>query len=429
MNIASFVNRFFESSFVKSLSVVLFTVGTTLAQDSIKVSYSQEADTLVKQRFIDRYENVFMTRIPTRQMFKVSAVNSEMHGTGINWGYEYKLLPALSLEASLYSQLARYNGGLADQLLHFNLKQVSLWVNAKARWYYNMDKRIREGLNANNFSGPYVGFSYEQSLGLSQTGASGSTKVARLGLLYGFQSRFFNAGHIDFAVGLFQKSAGPLYIYEHSSFLEPKDFVIGTQAHIGLAFGDWEKTASAPLCDVLLCDERVIGQWKVEIPSIAVGLKNQDVQVAIGYERKLGESPISVGANLKGIIYNLELSFEKSRNKVLTGEIDLRYYFLRNFQLRRGKGASNFSGPYAGLRAGYTFGVGKLQSVFYGQNGVFSTIKYETATSAVALGYQQRLFKRIYFDGSLFYQKRYKANVPGGNKPFLSSKMAIGFTF
>ncbi|MCE7067168.1 hypothetical protein [Dyadobacter sp. CY326] len=40
------------------------------AQDSTNVSFSQEVDTLVKQRFIDRYENLFMTKVPTGQMFK-----------------------------------------------------------------------------------------------------------------------------------------------------------------------------------------------------------------------------------------------------------------------------------------------------------------------------------------------------------------------
>lgn len=41
------------------------------AQDTVSVSYSEETDTLVKQRFLDRYENVFMTKVPTRHMFKI----------------------------------------------------------------------------------------------------------------------------------------------------------------------------------------------------------------------------------------------------------------------------------------------------------------------------------------------------------------------
>lgn len=125
------------------ISVSIFKA--SYAQENAPVSFSQEADTLVKQRFIDRYEDVFMTKVPTRHMFKVSTVGSQIQGTGINFGYEYKVLPSLSLEASIYSQLDRSNLGLAQQLLHFNWQQVSLWANAKARWYYNMDKRIRKG--------------------------------------------------------------------------------------------------------------------------------------------------------------------------------------------------------------------------------------------------------------------------------------------
>jgi hypothetical protein len=78
MNIPSIMNRFFRSHFINSLAAVLFAVGTSHAQDSIKVSYSQEPDMLVKQRFIDRYENVFMTKVPTRQMFKVGYQGSEV---------------------------------------------------------------------------------------------------------------------------------------------------------------------------------------------------------------------------------------------------------------------------------------------------------------------------------------------------------------
>jgi hypothetical protein len=32
----------------------------------------------------------------------------------------------------MFAQFSRFNGGLADELLHFTWKQVSVWVNAKA---------------------------------------------------------------------------------------------------------------------------------------------------------------------------------------------------------------------------------------------------------------------------------------------------------
>src|SRR5690349_4619694 len=53
------------------LLLILLISPTTVAQDTLRVTYSEEPDTLiVRQKFIDRYDNVFMTRVPTRNLFK-----------------------------------------------------------------------------------------------------------------------------------------------------------------------------------------------------------------------------------------------------------------------------------------------------------------------------------------------------------------------
>lgn len=64
---------------MKKLSSILFlffAFESLHAQDSLRITYSQEQDTIVRQRFIDQYENVFMTKIPTRHMLKLSLVFS-----------------------------------------------------------------------------------------------------------------------------------------------------------------------------------------------------------------------------------------------------------------------------------------------------------------------------------------------------------------
>ena len=179
------------------------------AQDSIPVTFRQEPDTLTKQRFIDRYENVFMTKVPTKQMFKLGTIASLVQGIGISLGYEYKVFPSLSIEASVYSQLNSDNVGLAYQLRYLDLRRINFWANAKARWYYNMNKRIESGQNANNFSGAYVGFTYEQSVLRGRYLVDRND--SRFGFLYGFQSRFFNNGFIDFSLGLYQKEVPQRY--------------------------------------------------------------------------------------------------------------------------------------------------------------------------------------------------------------------------
>ena len=414
------------------LALILLSVAQYgYAQDSVNVSFSQEMDTLVKQRFIDRYENLFMTKVPTRHMFKVSAIGSEVQGAGFNFAYEYKVTPSFSVEGSVYTQLSNFNMGLANELIHFDFRQVNVWANAKARWYFNMNKRIREGLNANNFSGAYLGASYEQSVYMQDYTAGKYT--ARMGLLYGFQSRFFNHGFVDFAVGLYQKDFGQFSSFETSqAFIAPKNFVLGTHFNIGLGIVDWKKTKSSPLCDVIFCDELVRSHWKVQAPNILLGLRNQVVRSEVAYEVAIGKTPLSAQADagVQYIRYNFYNRKSVSSYSSAAANLSIRYYFLRNYQARHGKGGGNFSGPYAGLIAGYSVNNYKSSSVFLPDKPTDVVVHNFTATGA--LGYQQRLFKRLYIDLSVYYMKPVSSSssfVVGGLKPVFSSKMSVGFTF
>ena len=47
-------------------------ISTAFAQvDSVRITHTQEAGTLEKKRFIDRYDYVFMTKEPTKWMLKL----------------------------------------------------------------------------------------------------------------------------------------------------------------------------------------------------------------------------------------------------------------------------------------------------------------------------------------------------------------------
>ncbi|QRR02442.1 hypothetical protein [Dyadobacter sandarakinus] len=399
------------------------------AQDSTQVFFSQDADTLVRQRFIDRYENVFMTRVPTRQIFKLSVTGSELQGAGFHLGYEYKLTPSLSLEASVFTVLNPYNTGLVHEMVRFDYRNVDVWANARMRWYYNMKKRIDKGLNANNFSGAYIGASYEHLLHRSARFPNPNT--GRAALLFGFQTRFLNHGFADFALGLYQREPGYFSNYQSSSaFVAPENFVLGSRFNIGLAVGDWKKSATAPLCDVIFCDELVRGQWKVQAPYFVLGLRNQVVRSELAYERALGKTSFSVQADA-GIYLAHQAIFRETynTNTALNAGLSLRYYFLQKFQARRGKGGSNLSGPYAAFSGGYGRNKAHSRSDF---PSVPEVSRVSTGFSVTpALGYQQRLFGKLYIDASLFYLKPIAAGAESFffARPYLSSRMTIGFTF
>jgi len=86
---------------------LLFCYGAAYSQDSTEVKFVEELDTLTRQRFIDRYENVFITKVPSRYMFKLSlnfapnflfAVdNNALQTTSYGLGYEYKIAPSFFL--------------------------------------------------------------------------------------------------------------------------------------------------------------------------------------------------------------------------------------------------------------------------------------------------------------------------------------------
>jgi hypothetical protein len=95
-------------------------------------------------------------------------------------------------------------------------------------------------------------------------------------------------------------------------------------------------------------------------------------------------------------------------------------------QLRRGTGGGNFSGPYAGIGA---------STLLYGykqKRGVNESSQDHVwyKTTAFSMGYQQRLFKSMYIDASLFYSRLmgdYSRYYIQHQK--LSAKVAFGFTF
>ncbi|WP_159473917.1 hypothetical protein [Dyadobacter sp. 3J3] len=55
-----------KKSFLLLLLVLLTKI--SFGQDTLKIIYFQETETLVKQRFIDRYEDVFMTYVQPRHI-------------------------------------------------------------------------------------------------------------------------------------------------------------------------------------------------------------------------------------------------------------------------------------------------------------------------------------------------------------------------
>ena len=143
--------------FILSLGMLIL-FKSAYAQDDVKVTLTEEADTLVKQRFIDRYENVFMTKVPTRHMFKIGLSQyyqsrwfslkegNVLTNTSLQLGYEFKFLPAFSIAVSGHMPFYGID-------IPINSAWQNTVIDTQLRWYVNMRKRIKSGKSANNFSG------------------------------------------------------------------------------------------------------------------------------------------------------------------------------------------------------------------------------------------------------------------------------------
>lgn len=442
----------------KILILILILFGKEVfAQDSTSISYSEVQDTLVKQRFIDRYENVFMTKVPTRHMFKVGISHYKSIDFGppilneipfpnksLQIGYEFKILPSFSF-------------ALTGNIPGFDTYSTanSLWRNSEIdtelRWYINMRKRIKTGKSANNFSGNYIAFSYhlpenlEDPLAKYYTPTGNIYRVeksefALIGLKFGLQRRFFNSGYLDFAMSYQQIHR----LFYYGLFYKWR---LSSQFSLGFAFGDWKKKRDIEICQVFLCEENISKQWKIQLPEFTFGYYTNRIKVGTAYEQRVRNYPLTINYQIDGTIgkgyhnltynevYNTKLKDRNlrtirslSRELLLSFSIQPRYYFLQNRQKQRGKSANGISSFYTGLN---------IEDQFYLSRHGFSAqsidieilkIKQNTLLVGPLLGFQQRVFKSGYIDLNTSYN--YKHEVFEGDDSFgFRGNMGIGLAF
>jgi hypothetical protein len=404
------------------LLFVLFLFKTAIAQDDVKVTLTEEADTLVKQRFIDRYENVFMTKVPTRHMFKVGVSqyfqpiqfslidNRAINNASLIVGYEFKFLPAFSI--ALSGHLPFYFAEIPSEYIRQNIVG-----DVQLRWFYNMRQRIRSGKSANNFSGNYIALNYTTA-GTVDLGENGPT----IGIKAGYQRRFLNSGFMDFNLAFQQTDPTFRYGLFHL-------WSVTSQVSFGLAFGDWKKARKQPLCDLLRCDENLRNQFKVKLPEVTFGYHLNRIRLGAAYEHKIGASPFSLNfqydINLnKGFSYskreydyNLYHVYGSDLTKEISQYFTLqpRYYLLQKRQQLTGAGGNGMSGFYTGINMEFYRYSGRhsVRYQFHTQS-----IKQNTLYTGVLIGFQQRLFRHGYLDFNTSYNFK---------REFYTSENATGF--
>jgi hypothetical protein len=395
------------------------------AQDSLPITYSQERDTIVKQRFIDRYENVFMTKVPTRHMFKLSLTfspnylfaidNNAIQTTAYGLGYEYKLSPSLSVGSDF-----QINGGWGDS----SGVTGTLVGNIYGRWYYDMKRRMEEGISVNNFTGNYVAIVAGKRWGKAEA----DYQSLNFGVEFGLQRRFLNNGRIEFAIGIsYQKYlAGHYPVQLGYGVHKAADFVIASRTSMGLAFGDWKRNNNTALCDILRCEESIQQQWKLFWPKVY--LSSQFVQGTLGlaYERKFGSSPLSLNGQVTTDYLRIVSKTVAPQNKIVSNDVQvwpalqLRYYLGQKEAARKGTGGQNLSGVYIGPHADF---------VYYQSETIFGEGRPKRHLGlGAATGIQQTLFRKAFLDLSFNLSYNLLSQQPEVKRLLAAVRAGFGIT-
>lgn len=436
-------------------------ISTAFAQggtDSVHLSHSEETGTLEKQRFIDRYDYVFMTMEPTKWMLKGYGNINNLLGSEIfqggyikrtvdfRVGVERKLSPSFSIEIN-----AARNGispfrknGFFDYSDYYSTGRKRWVTSAELRWYYDMASRIRQGKSSNNFSGNYLSLRYERAWqkensvatgfggtnGKWNTDYFGSYYHSQLSLNYGIQRRFFRYGLVDFSIALNRNTNQLIhrkytFLNGDNSIQQPIDWNniqesitetpqhnwnISTNFKVGVALADFKKSSKIPACDVFQCFENESSLWKISWPRINLSTTVQSLNGSVGYEQKIAKSAFSINTYLNLFtLNNLQKNTEQydpatetffignSQSLSLGTQLHLqpRWYFLMSRQVRAGKSGNNLSGIYAGLNNVFSGSFGFIENDRFKRSFDFTPMFVNTG---LLMGYQRKLFKNGFID-------------------------------
>ncbi|WP_218132975.1 hypothetical protein [Dyadobacter soli] len=418
------------------LLVGLVNATNAFCQDTTQITFTEEYDSLPPVRFIDRYENIFMNKIPTRNIFKFGISQYQQStpfalyndkgfkNSAAQISYEHKLAPQFSI--GVFGQVPLVGNAIPLSWIFENIA-----VGGQLRWYYDMKGRIESGRSANNFTGNYAAIEYTTILPSSIRQA--------LALRTGFQRRFLNNGFLDLSIGLRKNDP-----FEQKNLFN--NWNLFTEINLGLAVGDWKRTAKPLLCDLIRCDQQVNQHFKIQIPDLKFGKMQKALGTSVAYEILLGEMPISFNfqydLNLQSAFNYLHgriktdwfggwYAYEtKSREQAHIFSIQPRFYLNQKRKLRLGKVGSDLSGIYAGINSEYAVYRGihtrpsRWDDVIKIQLQEFTfKLNSENFRAGPLMGIQQRLFKNGYVDlnTSCNYEKqpeswklRFRANLTVG---------------
>jgi hypothetical protein len=400
---------------MKKLFIILFIPLFVNAQtDSVKVSFSEEK---VEKFEADKLEE----ELSYRSVKSALRVNMNWAAQPISFG------DVLSLD---YEQKVRSSFSIIGAL-KLNAKSASFQI--EPRWYFDMNKRIREGLQKPNISGNYVSLSFHKN-NLRDT-------EMLLSPIYSYRKSSFslNIGKqftnlLNFQLAFGYKNTRNSY-FEKDKWLNnsksenDNTWFIQLQNRVGFGFLFPREKNSRKGLRFLTPNEDINSLTKLSFSSFYFDKQSQNIELSAAYEHRLGNSYFSSNTIIDGRYSNYigfqhiatkdTLLFSKDKTfplrvygntpfRIKRTEFrfiqQIRYYPFKSKNIREGRSGRDFNGIYIGSQVSYFYTDGTKQSIDFDP-------KISHYNLGIVAGIQEKFKNKVFFDFGMAYQLKKLSDI------------------
>lgn len=336
-------------------------------------------------QYINSMEYAFMMHEETSWMLKGSLILMEEYTNQMpdKVAFEKRIANTFTINLALDHIYPEIPGD--------NLNHYSLHGSIETRWYYRLNKRIKQNMIARNMSDNYfaLGLGYFQLFDLGLYPEKLDNNYLSLYAKWGLQRRFLKHGHADIGinVGIIDKL---------DKGFKPS-LVFNTYVELGLCFTkDRFKLDHDKLCPYIKCyasDKFIIKSNLSDLLNVGFFKYNRwiDLSPHIALERKIGSSAFSINTEINTTVgYSEVIPDDKNYNTYFIAALHLesRYYYNLNKRIIMGNSGNGLSADYI------TFG----GSYYYIKDSRDEILSNEGPQLHVATGWQRLFSNHMYYD-------------------------------
>ena len=353
------------------------------SQVETKVEQPEQMEDSIVQ-YITPMEYAFMMHEATSWMVKASALlEIDKH-----YNFQYKISFEKRIAPSFISEEGSFDVG-------------SIRTSIESRWYYRLNKRIKQNRVARSMSDNYLALGFDFFYYLNNTKNSipfidHFTLFAK----WGFQRRFLRHGFADVGIKLGLSNA-------YNAGFSPS-LIFNTYVNLGFAFThDRYRLDQDKLCPVFRCYEGVNFIIKSNLNNafgIYTGQRFRNFYLApqIAFEYKIGNSAFSINAEINGLFSYYETNPNLDQTLIRT---------------LMGKTGNGLSADYLGLG-------------WENKRFLFTPYSSNTAQPQVFIitGWQRLFSKHLYYDIQIGLAHHFNENI-SSNEVDGRYKFAVGYRF